>query len=280
MNANDKPGAETKLEDRTTVERFREAFPKARWNDLRRAWWVPGKTAERRIARWRALEQTKADIHADDKGRDAFEWDPIKSAYLEPGGELIVRTPYSRTVVTELQQVPFARWDDVRRAWVVPYRSYDDLKRRWPEIEAAAKRNEPGERKARRDAVKGTPEHAAGQRRAAERGRHRYPVPVDDPPPLDRPVSTSAFGIVTFTGSMGELVENFPEATYDGIARDSDLVWAAWRTPSLHELVETWPSRSGPSEAELSRGWWQPTKLELVDARRAARSRERQRCNA
>lgn len=80
-------GAETEFEfDRMTVERFRKTFPKARWDDVRRSWWVPGKTAERCIARWRALEQTRADIYADDKGRDAFEWDPIESPYLEPGG--------------------------------------------------------------------------------------------------------------------------------------------------------------------------------------------------
>lgn len=271
-------GANAEFEfDRTTVDRFRETFPKARWDDVRRAWWVPGKTAERRIARWRALEQSKADIYADDKGRDAFAWDPIKSAYLEAGTELVVRTPYSRTVVAELQQVPFARWDDVRRAWVVPYRSYDDLKRRWPEIEAAAKRNEPEERKARREAAKGSPQDGAARLRATERRRHRYPVPVDDPPPLGRPVSTVAYGIVTFTGSTGELIENLDDGVYEGIAQHRDLFWATWRTPSLQQLVETWPARSGPSAAELSRGWWQPTKAELVDARRAAKSRERRR---
>lgn len=63
-----KPGAQAQVEfDRMTVERFRETFPKARWDDVAKAWWVPGKTADRRIARWRALEQTKADIYADAK---------------------------------------------------------------------------------------------------------------------------------------------------------------------------------------------------------------------
>lgn len=219
------PGAKANFDyDRMTVERFRTTFPRARWDDVEKAWFVPGKTAERRIARWRALEQTKADIHADDKGRDAFAFDPIESPHLEPGSKLIVRTPFSRTVVAELQQVPFARWDDVQRAWVVPYRSYDELKRRWREIEAAAKRNEPEERKARREAARGTPEHAAAQLRATERRRHRYPIPVDDPPPLEHPVSTAAYGIVAFTGSTGELVEDFPEVTYDDLARDRDLV--------------------------------------------------------
>ncbi|NUS68040.1 MAG: hypothetical protein HOQ41_06785 [Ensifer adhaerens] len=30
--------------DRVTVQRFRETFPRARWNDRRKAWIVPGKT--------------------------------------------------------------------------------------------------------------------------------------------------------------------------------------------------------------------------------------------
>lgn len=76
-----------------TVERFRETFPKARLHESRGAWWVPGKTAERRIARWHALEQGPTDVCADDKGRDAFAFDPIESVYLEPGAELVIRTP-------------------------------------------------------------------------------------------------------------------------------------------------------------------------------------------
>jgi hypothetical protein len=279
MVEDDKQGAEAQFEfDRMTVERFRQTFPKARWDDVAQAWWVPGKTAEHRIARWRALEQTKADIHADAKGRDAFVFDPIPdSPYLETGAELVVRTPYSRTVVEELRQVPYARWDDVRRAWVVAFRSYEDLKRRWPVIEAAARRNEPEERKARRDAVKGSLEHATAQRRNSERKRRRYPVPADELPPLERPVSTTAYGIVAFTGSTGELVDELPNGLYEGVGRDRDLIWTTWRAPTLQELVEAWPSRSGPVEIELSRGWWQPTKAELIDARRAAKSRERRK---
>ena len=88
-----------------------------RWDDQRKAWFVPGKTAERRIARWHALEAAKADIHADAKGRDAYQFEPIESAYLEAGLNLIVRTPYSKTVVDELRQVPFARWDAGDRVW-------------------------------------------------------------------------------------------------------------------------------------------------------------------
>ena len=37
--------------DRMTVQRFREAFPRARWSDRRKAWIVPGKAARRRIDR-------------------------------------------------------------------------------------------------------------------------------------------------------------------------------------------------------------------------------------
>lgn len=280
MAAEEKQGAEAQFEfDRMTVERFRETFPKARWDEAARAWWVPGKTAERRIARWRALEQTKADLYADAKGRDAYAFDPLPdSPYLEIGAELVVRTPYSRTVVDELRQVPYARWDDVRRAWVVPYRAYEDLKRRWPDIEKAARRNEPEQRKARREALKGTEADAASRLRTAERRRHRYPVPLDDAPPLGRPVATVTWGVVVFTGSTGELVDHAGlDRMYSDIVADRDLVWAAWKPASLTELVETWPARAAPTDKELSRGWWQPTKLELVSARRAARSKERRR---
>lgn len=276
-----KPGATAVFDfDRVTVERFRANFPRARWDDVEKAWFVPGKTAERRIARWRALEQTRADVHADEKGRDAFQWEPIESPYLELGNQLVVRTPYARTVVSELQQIPFARWNDVRRAWVVPYRSYEALKLRWPKIEAAARRNEPEERKARREAAKGTAEYYSAQRRNAERRRHRYPVPIDDLPPQDCPVPTTAYGTVSFDGTTGELAEDIPPGIYESVDQDRDLVWATWRMPTLQELIETWPGRSGPTVGEVSRGWWQPTKAELVAARRAATSRERRRVNA
>lgn len=269
-------GAEAALEfDRMTIERFRSTFPRARWDDDRKAWWVPGKTADRRIARWRALEQSRADVHADAKGRDAFAFDPIVSRYLEAAAELVVCTPYSKTVVDELRQISFARWDDVRRAWVVPYRAYEDLRQRWPDIEAAAQRAEPEERRRRREEAKGTDAWLEAQRRSSERRRRRYPVPVDDLPPADRPVSTSAFGIVQFVSTGGELVDEASQALYPDIDGSRDLVWATWRPATLEELVHTWPAKSGPSAAEIARGWWFPTKPELVTARKTARSRER-----
>jgi len=38
--------------------------------------------------------------HADQRGRDAFAFGPIASRYLEVADDLVVRTPYSRTVIT------------------------------------------------------------------------------------------------------------------------------------------------------------------------------------
>ncbi|WP_137157435.1 hypothetical protein [Rhizobium sp. FKL33] len=282
MTAAEKPGASTQFEfERMTVERFRATFPKARWDDVARAWWVPGKTAERRIERWKALEQAKADVHADARGRDAFEFDPIESRYLLPAAEIVVQTPYSRTVVNELRQVPYAHWDAARTAWMVPYRSYEELKRRWPVIEAAAKRNEPEERKARREANKDSDARSPAGLRRAERRRRRHPIPLVDPPPLDRPVTTVSWGIVVFTDTQGEIVD--PQElgeVYSMIRSDGDMIWAAWRTPTLKELVETWPARNGPNEREKLRGWWHSTKPELVIARRDAKSRERRLRNA
>ena len=265
--------------DRMTIERFRTAFPRARWDDERKAWWVPGKTADRRLTRWRALETARADVHADAKGRDAYAFEPIDSPYLEAGLDLVISTPYSRTVVEELRQVPFARWDAADRVWRVPYRSYDALRHRWPTIEAAARRNEPEERRRRLDEAKGTDQFAAARQRAAERRKHRYPVPTDDPPPWGRPVSTS-YGIVAFTGTSGELVETQAlEKFYPGIGLGTELIWASWRSPGLEELVKTWPAKAEPSAKERSRGWWLSTKPELVDARKAARAVERRRRN-
>ncbi|TIW73561.1 MAG: hypothetical protein E5V58_10135, partial [Mesorhizobium sp.] len=37
------PGAEARFPfDRMAVERFRQAFPRARWSDERKSWFVPG----------------------------------------------------------------------------------------------------------------------------------------------------------------------------------------------------------------------------------------------
>src|ERR1700730_1431648 len=55
--------------DRVTVERFRSAFPGARWRDDLRAWFVPGTTAERRLNRWLGRELSGVLGYADDRAR-------------------------------------------------------------------------------------------------------------------------------------------------------------------------------------------------------------------
>ncbi|ADY67917.1 hypothetical protein AGROH133_14509 (plasmid) [Agrobacterium tumefaciens] len=191
-----------------------------------------------------------------------------------PSG-LQIRTPYSRTVVTEIREIPLARWDADSRLWTVPYRSMEDLRRRWPAIEAAAERNEPHVRKALREALKGTEEERAAKARASERRRIRYPVPVDDMPPFERAIGTHA-GVVIFTETQGELAD--PEivtAVYFQPPSDEEYVWAAWRPGSLEELVTTWPARTPPGEREAARGWWVPNLDELRVARQKARSKRR-----
>lgn len=258
--------------DRQTVERFREAFPRARWNDEQKAWFVPGKTAARRIDRWLAQEAADQDAYGDQKGRDAFEFDPIRSPYLEPtGADLRVRTPYSWTVVEELRAIPWAHWDEDLRVWHVPYRSYEELRRRWRRIEQAAHRNEPEARKRRQEERRNTDAGRAARMRSAERRRRRYPVPADERPPLGVPVSTHAYGIVVFTDITGELAEAEALSVLYPHTGDRDLVWASWRIPNLDELVATWPARIDPGSNERRRGWWQPTIGELRPARRAAR---------
>jgi len=263
--------------DRMTVQRFRETFPRARWSDSLKAWTLPGKTARRRLDRWVAREADRTDPYADQKGRDAYEWEPILSPYLDViDSGFRIRTPYSRTVVDALRHVPFARWDGDQKAWLIPFASYDELQHRWETIEEAAKRSEPDERRKRAEARKGTEEEARARRRSSERRRHRIPLPSDDLPPIQQPVATSAYGIVVVTEVMGELVE--PETVaefYPDV--DEEHVWCTWRPSSLEELVHTWPARTAPGNYERLRGWWQPTLDELREARWSARAIERRR---
>nr|CAD6436551.1 hypothetical protein REQ54_03984 [Rhizobium sp. Q54] len=270
-------GATTDLpHDRITVERFREAFPRARWNDRLNAWFVPGRTAERRIGRWLAEMEAEADRFADEKGRDAFAFQPIESRYLKAApAALEIQTPYSRTVINEIRAIPHARWDADRCLWTVPYRSLNELSQRWPAIEAAAARNEPEARQARREAIKGTEQDRAFKAKARERRRKRYPVPAGDPPPFDRAIATH-IGIVFFTGTDGEFADLATvSAFYFPAEAGEEYVWASWRAGSLEELVTTWPARTPPEQRELDRGWWMPDLAQLRIAKRAAKSRRR-----
>jgi hypothetical protein len=136
--------------DRDLVRRFREAFPRARWRGAETRWFVPGTTAIRRLDAWMSRELEMLDRHADARGRDAFVFDPLESPYLTVTDDLKVRTPYSRSIIEAMRAIPWAWWDAANRIWRVPFRSYEDLRRRWPEIEEAARRNEPEAKKRRR----------------------------------------------------------------------------------------------------------------------------------
>ncbi|MFT8247347.1 hypothetical protein [Roseomonas sp. BN140053] len=262
--------------DRMTVERFREAFPRARWRDDLGAWFVPGTRAERRLTTWMGREWSGVLAYADQRGRDAFAFEPISSPYLELDDGFVVRTPYSRTAIAELKEIPWARWDPAIKAWRVPFRSFEELNRHWPAIEDAARRAEPEERRKRAESHKASPEQADKRMEATERRRHRYPVPEDALPPLDRVLMTHA-GCVVFVAITGELAEPADTARfYPGVSADSaGLIWAAWRRPSHAELVKTWPSRTPPNPSDLARGWWQPEIEILRKERRAAASLER-----
>lgn len=263
--------------DRMTVARFRQAFPNARWIDRLRAWTVPGKTARQRIDRWLVSEADRRKPFEEERGRDAFEFEPILSPYLQVyDSGFRIKTPYSKAVVDELRQVPFARWNGDDKAWEIPFSSYDELQHRWETIEEAAKRAEPEERRKRAEARRGTEEEAKSKRRAAERKKRRLPVAGDALPPLRRPLSTLAYGMVVLDSVTGELVDPAEVAEHHLVAGE-EHVWASWRAPTLDELVQTWPARSEPAEHERLRGWWQPTIDELREARRAAKSRERRK---
>ncbi|SDD63888.1 hypothetical protein [Belnapia rosea] len=273
----DAPGATAAFPyDRMTVERFREAFPRARWRDDLGAWFVPGARAERRLTAWMGREWSGVLAYADQRGRDAFAFEPMSSPYLEVADGFVVRTPYSRAVIAELRAVPWAQWDPALKAWRVPFRSVEELRRRWPAIEEAARLAEPEERRKREESRKASPEHAERRAEAAERRRRRYPVPEDAQPPLGRVLMTHA-GCVMFEAINGELAE--PEVAarfYPGVTAGSAvLIWAAWRRPSHAELVQAWPAHTPPSPSDLARGWWQPTIEVLREERRRAASLER-----
>lgn len=265
------PGANVTFPfDRMTVEQFRRRFPRARWSDIRQAWFIPGRTASRRFGKWLAEREAGADAHADAKGRDAFDFDPINSSHLEPGkAGFGIKTPYSKTVVDKLREVPFSRRDGDLKIWHVPYRAFEDLRQRWPQIEAAARRNEPEERRRRAAEQKGSEAEMKSKLRSMERRRRRYPLVSGDLPPIGRVVAIS-YGLVVFTDITGELVEPAAVAEfYPGVT--DDHVWGLWRKPTLDELVRTWPSKTArPERAQ----WWIPTIDELRPARRVARSRE------
>ncbi|EPE96456.1 hypothetical protein [Rhizobium grahamii] len=261
--------------DRMMVARFREMFPRARWSDSLKAWTVPGKTARRRIDRWLSAEADRRGLFDQERGRDAYDFEPILSPYLEVHDTgFRIRTPFSRKVVEELRQVPFARWNSDDKAWEIPFASYDELQHRWEVIEGAAKRNEPDERRKRAAARKGSDEEAKARRRARERRRRRVPVPANDLPPVGRPVVTSWYGVVVITEVTGELIDTGDVAEFYPEA-DSDFVWAVWRNATLEELVHTWPAKTNPGKSERRRGWWRPLLNDLRDARRVAKTRER-----
>ncbi|MGO4175960.1 hypothetical protein [Bosea sp. TAF32] len=262
--------------DAAVAERFREAFPRARWSDRLSAWKLPGTTAMLRAARWLDRELPSAFTLADERGRDSFSFEPIVSPYLEAADEIIVRTPYSRTVVEELRAVPWAWWNGEDKAWHVPFRSIDELRRRWPAIEAAAERSEPEARRQRREAAKSEPEYEGTKATAAEHRRRRYPVPASELPPTDR-VLMSHEGPLVVLEVTGEIVPMETAARHYpwSSGQSDDLVWALWRRATHEELVKTWPARRPTTPDAFLRGWWQPTLEELRAARRAARSLDR-----
>jgi len=272
----EKPGALVGFPyDRALVQRFRLAFPRARWRDAERAWFVPGTTAERRLQRWLAREVWPGLDLADERGRDAFAFEPIDSPYLEAGTDLRLKTPFSRTIVEILRTIAWAWWDEAGKVWRVPFRSYDELRRRWGEIEAAARRNEPEARQRRREAAKETEEGRQALRRAAERRRHRYPVPLGDLPPLHRPVTTPAYGTILFEAVSGEVVEPAAAEFYPQVEGGTDHVWAAWRPAEEADLAAAWPRRHPPDPSEQARGWWLPGREDYAAARRRLRSLQR-----
>ena len=274
----EKPGAYAVFPyDRDLVRRFREAFPRARWRGEEQGWFVPGTTAVRRLDGWMSQELETLDRHADAKGRDAYIFDPLESPYLTVAEELEVRTPYSRTVVEAMRAIPWARWDFGERIWRVPFRSYDELRQRWREIEEAARRNEPSEKRKRREERKGQAAQETSPLQL-ERRRRRYPVPGDDLPPLGPPVATFPWGVVVFEEiGSAPIDEPLSPGLYPHVKDEpARYVWARWRMPSLQEIYRTRPFRDDQDlDLKASRGWWWADRGELQERARKLREMER-----
>ncbi|SCZ05343.1 hypothetical protein [Microvirga guangxiensis] len=274
----EKPGAFASFPyDRDLVRRFREAFPRARWRGEDQGWFVPGTTAVQRLNTWMAQELETLDRHADAKGRDAYLFEPLESPYLTIEDDLQIRTPYSRTIVEALRSIPWAHWNPDRKIWHVPFRSYERLRLLWPIIEEAARRNEPAERKRRREEQRRLGPEPPNPAQV-ERRRRRYPVPGDDLPPLDTPLATFAWGVVTFEDVESHVIEEaLDHSLYPHVKNDPKrYVWARWRMPALQEVYRTKPARE-PEDSALreSRGWWWPSREELQERARKLREIER-----
>ncbi|QRE77515.1 hypothetical protein [Methylobacterium aquaticum] len=253
--------------DRALLARFKESFPTARWRRKLRRWFVPGTTAEQRADAWIAREISALDAYGDDKGRDAYAFEPLASPYLIAGPEaLLVRTPYSRIVVDTLRTIPFAAWAPEIRAWRVPWRSYEALKEAWPMIEAAAVENEPAARRARREAAR----NPAAE---AERRRRRHPVPRGDAPPLGAAVEVAEAGVVVFEAlDDAPVTETEALAHYPAITVPGPLVWGWWRIPTFNEIAETVPAAFPDAPG---RGWWPATRAGLEERLRRLRETAR-----
>ncbi|WP_245447139.1 hypothetical protein [Methylobacterium sp. 17Sr1-1] len=253
--------------DRALLARFKESFPTARWRRKLRRWFVPGTTAEQRADAWIAREISALDAYGDDKGRDAYAFEPLESPYLAAQAEaLLVRTPYSRIVVDTLRTIPFAAWAPEIRAWRVPWRSYEALKAVWPVIEEAAAANEPAVRRARREAAR---DPAA----EAERRRRRHPVPRGDPPPLGAAVEVAEAGVVVFEAlDDAPIAETDALAHYPSITTPGPLVWGWWRIPTFGEIAEAVPAAAPDAPG---RGWWPATRAGLEERLRRLRETAR-----
>ena len=110
--------------------------------------------------------------------------------------------------------------------------------------------------------------------RQAERRRRRYPVPLGDPPPLDRPVATELFGVVVFEG-IGDAIpedEPIPPVFLHAEPRDEVFAWARWRMPGWREVT-----RAKVSEDPPHRGWRLPGAADIEERRRTMRSQARAR---
>lgn len=209
--------------DRALIDSLKKAFPKARWNPVRVAWHVPGKTAVKRLEQWKdgldAERQQAAS--ALQKAADALAFEPIDSRLVGKSFDrttLWVKCAYHERIVALLRSIPDCRWNPDHKEWRLPATSAEQLRAVLPEIErlhaevTAAREAERRERQRQHEAYLAA-ERAAREQQRAERVAHRHLYPLAKLPRIGVPVR--AYGqvvVYTGTGKTFRIGEDDPSA--------------------------------------------------------------------
>lgn len=134
--------------DPDLLEDFKMTFPRARWQSTSRSWNVPGRTAAKRLAKWREkvvdaiIEQREQRRIEEQRARDAIlAFDPLpKSPYVRASSDgIIVTVRYHPELSSLLRKLPHGRWDPSLLRWTFPFTSGEAIRSELKEIERLAR---------------------------------------------------------------------------------------------------------------------------------------------